>query len=151
MATTAIPLEELNTTSSEPNNVTYELRPVSRRRQLFVLISSFLAICITIGFNQSYGVFQSYYTSSEQTILPASARNQSALVAFVGTLGYGLTWAGSIFVNPIMARCSLRGNRIMGAIGVLGMSAGFLLASFSTQVRSLPTTIPIPPTIISYP
>lgn len=111
-----------------------ELRPVTRNRQILVLISSFLTICITIGFNQAYGVFQSYYISSTQTMLPKSTANDSALVAFVGTLGYGLTWGGSIIVNPIMARLGVRGNKGLGVLGVLLMSVGFGLASLSTQV-----------------
>lgn len=77
------------------------LRPITKQRQMFVLISAFLTVAVTIGFNQSYGVFQSYYTSDSQDMLPKSAKNQPALVAFVGTLGYGLTWAGSIAINPV--------------------------------------------------
>ena len=34
-----------------------ELRPITQKRQIGVLISSFVTICITIGFNQAYGVF----------------------------------------------------------------------------------------------
>jgi hypothetical protein len=111
-----------------------QLRPITRNRQILVLISSFLTICITIGFNQAYGVFQSYYISSTQTMLPKSTSSDSALVAFVGTLGYGLTWGGSIVVNPITARLDVRGNRALGVLGILLMSAGFGLASLSTQV-----------------
>jgi MFS family permease len=114
-----------------------ELRPMTRQRQILVLISSFLTIVITIGFNQAYGVFQSYYTSPTQAMLPKSTSKDSALVAFVGTLGYGLTWGGSIFVNPIMARLGVKGTRWLGVLGVLGMSAGFGLASLSTQVWHL--------------
>lgn len=55
-------------------------------------------------------------------------------MAFVGTLGYGLTWAGSIVVNPIMARLGPRGNQGLGVLGVVCMSAGFGFASLSTQV-----------------
>ncbi|KAF7941283.1 hypothetical protein BELL_0001g00230 [Botrytis elliptica] len=84
-----------------PQN-TFELRPVTRQRRITILISSFLTICITIGLNQSYGVFQSYYISEAQTMLPKSARNEGALVAFVGTLGSGLTWAGSVVVWQLL-------------------------------------------------
>jgi drug/metabolite transporter (DMT)-like permease len=114
-----------------------ELRPVTPKRQIGVLISSFVTICITIGFDQAYGVFQNYYISPTQTFLPKSTRNESALVAFVGTLGYGLTWAGSIVVNPTMARLGVRGTRWLGILGVFCMSLGFALASLSTQVRLL--------------
>lgn len=116
---------------------TADLRPITRQRQILVLISAFLTIFITIGFNQAYGVFQSYYTSPTQTMLPKATSKDSALVAFVGTLGYGLTWGGSIFVNPIMARLGVKGTRWLGVVGVLGMSAGFGLASLSTQVWHL--------------
>jgi hypothetical protein len=120
--------------TSSISNVTTELRPMTRQRQILVLISSFLTICITIGFNQAYGVFQSYYISPTQTMLPKSTRNDSALVAFVGTLGAGLTWGGSIVVNPIIARLGIKGTRGIGVLGVLFMSLGFGLASLSTQV-----------------
>ena len=114
-----------------------DLSPITRQRQILVLISAFLTIVVTIGFNQAYGVFQSYYISSSQTMLPKSTSQDSALVAFVGTLGYGLTWGGSILVNPLMARLGVKGTRWLGVAGVLGMSAGFGLASFSTQVWHL--------------
>ena len=114
-----------------------DLRPITRNRQILVLISAFLTIVVTIGFNQAYGVFQSYYISTTQTMLPRSTSQDSALVAFVGTLGYGLTWGGSIFVNPLMARLGVKGTRWLGVLGVLVMSAGFGLASFSTQVWHL--------------
>jgi MFS family permease len=112
------------------------LRPTTRNGQALVLLSSFLTICITIGLNQSYGVFQAYYTSPTQTFLPSST-SSSALTAFVGTLGAGLTWGGSIFVNPILARVSLSGTRYLCVLGVLLMALGFGLASLSTQVWHL--------------
>ena len=108
------------------------LRPITPRRQALILLSSFLTICITIGFNQSYGVFQSYYTSPSQTLLPEDAQVQSAWIAFVGTLGAGLTWGGSIFVNPLMAR--VRDVRWLTVTGAVCMSAGFGLASFGRKV-----------------
>lgn len=114
-----------------------ELLPITRKRQILVLISGFLTICITIGFNQSYGVFQNYYISPTQTMLPKSTANEGALVAFIGTLGYGLTWGGSIVVNPTMARMGVRGIRGLGILGVFFMSLGFVLASFSTQVSEV--------------
>jgi hypothetical protein len=126
---------ELEAPNDASTDTVPELRPTTRQRQILVLISSFLTICITIGFNQSYGVFQNYYISPTQTMLPKSARNDSALVAFVGTLGSGLTWGGSIAVNPIMARLGVKGTKGLGVLGVLFMSLGFGLASLSTQVR----------------
>jgi hypothetical protein len=111
-----------------------ELRPITRQRQILVLISSFLAICITIGLNQSYGVFQSYYISPSQTMLPKTTVNNGALVAFVGTLGSGLTWAGSIVVNPMMTRLGDRASKYICITGVVCMSLGLGLASLCTQV-----------------
>jgi len=113
------------------------LQPVTKNRQILVLISAFFTVLVTIGFNQAYGVFQSYYTSPSQTMLSPSARDQPAFVAFVGTLGYGLTWAGSIFVNPLMARMGTTGVRWICIAGVLLMSLGFALASISTQIWQL--------------
>ncbi|KAK8038301.1 monocarboxylate transporter [Apiospora phragmitis] len=53
-----------------------------------------------------------FYLSADQDILtpsPASATSPpTALLAFVGTLCYGLTWAGGIIVNPIISRIEHR-------------------------------------------
>jgi MFS family permease len=120
-----------------------ELRPVTRQRQIMVLASSFLTICVVVGFNQSYGVFQGYYTSNTQTMLPSSTENDGVLLAFVGTLGSGLTWGGSIFVNPLLSRIEgrylfgLPGRCWITTSGVLLMSLGFGLASLSTQIWQL--------------
>jgi len=124
-------------------SVSPELRPMTRQRQILVLISSFLTICITIGFNQAYGVFQSYYISPSQTMLPKTTAEDGALVAFVGSLGYGLTWGGSIFVNPVIARLGIKGTRGVSVLGVLCMSAGFGLASLSTRVSILYFLCPV--------
>ncbi|KAL2075335.1 hypothetical protein VTL71DRAFT_278 [Oculimacula yallundae] len=140
-----IALARLNSQTSNteqpqsPTSVPLEseaLRPVSKNRQIFVLISSFLTIVVTIGLNQAYGVFQAYYISPTQTIL-TSADNSPALVAFVGTLAYGLTWSGSIFINPLLTRISLPQLRKLCVLGVLLMSLGFGLASISTTVWQL--------------
>jgi hypothetical protein len=114
-------------------NVTHQLLPVTHRKQFQVLISSFLTVCITIGFNQSYGVFQSYYVSDDASILPASQAKSGALIAFIGTLGAGLTWGGSIVINPLMARTAEK--RYITVSGVVLMSLGFGLASLATQVN----------------
>lgn len=119
---------------ASPSQTQDNLRPITPRRQALILLSSFLTICITIGFNQSYGVFQSYYTSPGQTLLPEVAQDQTAWIAFVGTLGAGLTWGGSIVVNPLMAR--VRDVRWLTVTGVVCMSAGFGLASFGREVSS---------------
>ncbi len=137
--------------------------PVSRRQQASVLLSAFLAICLTIGYNQCYGVFQEYYLSSAQTLLrpsPSSDPNPpTALLAFVGTLGSGLTWAGSVFVNPLVSRIeyiaaipieerdghSWWRRRVLSRLsirsvtisGVVLMSLGFGLASVATEIWHL--------------
>ena len=112
----------------------HELRAVSGSRKFTVLTSAFLTICITIGINQSYGVFQAAYTSEDGSMFQSNQATSSALVAFVGTLGAGLTWAGSVAVNPLMARVS--GPRYLTVPGVLLMSLGFGLASLATQVST---------------
>jgi MFS family permease len=122
--------------STPPTTSSNLLRPTTPRRQLLVLISSFLTICITIGLNQSYGVFQSYYISPSQTILPGST-SSSALTAFIGTLGSGLTWSGSLFINPVLARLDLMGTRCLCIAGVICMSLGLGVASLCTQVWQL--------------
>jgi MFS family permease len=125
--------EETTTPAATSSN---DLHPTTPRRQLLVLISSFLTICITVGLNQSYGVFQSYYTSPSQTILPVST-SSSALTAFIGTLGSGLTWSGSLFINPILARLNVKGTKALCVTGVLCMSLGLGLASLCSQVWQL--------------
>ncbi|KAI9836895.1 MAG: hypothetical protein M1819_001060 [Sarea resinae] len=121
--------------ATSTDNVAHQLLPITRKRQIAVLTTSFLTICITIGLNQSYGVFQSYYVSDDKrSILPPSQRENGALVAFVGSLGSGLTWGGSIAVNPLMAR--VKDTRYITVLGVIFMSLGLGLASLATQVRS---------------
>ncbi|CAK7226342.1 hypothetical protein SEUCBS140593_006210 [Sporothrix eucalyptigena] len=103
-----------NQAEEEDFHATPALPPVSRSQQASVLVSAFLAIALSIGYNQCYGVFQEYYLSANQDVLvstPASSslsttsgQPSTALLAFVGTLGAGLTWAGSIFVNPWLSR-----------------------------------------------
>lgn len=140
-----------------------DVLPVSRKKQAIVLISAFVATAITIGYNQTFGVFQEYYLSTSQDVLvpaPASqATPPTALLAFVGTLCYGLTWAGGIIVNPIMSRIEhgtwkgaaatpttrlwrrrllpLMTRKSITIFGVLLVAAGFILASFSTTIWEL--------------
>lgn len=169
-----------NNTSSTPEedddfHATPALPPVSRRQQASILVASFLAIALSIGYNQCYGVFQEYYLSANQNVLvtksaasstsltsgTTSEQPSTALLAFVGTLGAGLTWAGSIFVNPWLSRVEYAalsrsvpqnsrghiGKAVLHALtasprsitlaGVALMGLGFLLASFATQVWHL--------------
>lgn len=137
------------------------LPPISRRKQAAVLMSAFGTIALTIGYNQCFGVFQEYYLSSAQDILVPSPASQAspptALLAFVGTLCYGLTWSGGILVNPVISRIDhgswasnssstrLWRRRVLGFLtprmititGVFMMSIGFTLASFSRSIWHL--------------
>jgi len=97
-------------------------------------------------------VFQEYYLSESQDVLIPSPAFQAspptALLAFVGTLCYGLTWAGGILVNPVISRIE-HGNsdstpskrlwrrRAITISSVLIMSIGFILASFSKSIWHL--------------
>ena len=137
------------------------LPPISRKKQAAVLSSAFVTIALTIGYNQCFGVFQEYYLSSSQDVLVPSPASQAspptALLAFVGSLCYGLTWAGGILVNPVISRIEhgnwsptapstrlwrrrilcLLAPRTITISGVLITSAGFMLASVSSSVWQL--------------
>lgn len=68
---------------------------VSRQRQFSILIYAFFDVFITIGMNQAYGVFLTYYldrdTNEREAFLSTGQLHNKALVAFVGTLGAGPT------------------------------------------------------------
>ncbi|KAH9908457.1 major facilitator superfamily domain-containing protein [Xylariomycetidae sp. FL2044] len=158
------------------------LPPVSRTKQAAVLLSAFATIALTIGYNQCFGVFQEYYLSPDQDIIILSSSSSSsptndddrqdppptALLAFIGTLCYGLTWVGGILVSPVILRIEhgrwaspshlttttntntasrsgtwrrrvsrLLTPRAITVSGVLLMSVGFALASFSRSVWQL--------------
>ena len=97
-------------------------------------------------------MFQEYYLSESQDVLIPSPASQAspptALLAFVGTLCYGLTWAGGILVNSVISRIE-HGNwdstpstrlwrrRAITISGVLIVSIGFILASFSKSIWHL--------------
>lgn len=158
--TETIALGALTSGSEEPARA-LPLPPISRKKQATVLISAFVAIALTIGYNQCFGVFQEYYLSPSQDVLVPSPAKQSspptALLAFVGTLCYGLTWAGGIVVNPVIARIEhgiwgpttpsarlwrrrilrLSTTRTITVSGVVIMSAGFALASLSRSIWQL--------------
>ena len=73
---------------------------------------------------------QEFYTSPETNI--KGAQGQDALVSLVGTIGSGLTWSGSIFVNPLIGRYD--NVKLISLVGAFVMSTGIVLASFATQV-----------------
>ena len=155
MSTTTIALQprHVHLTSSDPNNDTSSsieslttptnaqpaLTPVTKRRQLTVLLAAFFNVFLTIGINQSYGVYLAYYLSTGSSpadpfLAPSQVENR-ALLAFVGTLGAGLTWGGSIFVNPIMART--KDLRWVTGTGAILIAVGYVLASFCDKVWQL--------------
>ncbi|TDL26423.1 MFS general substrate transporter [Rickenella mellea] len=105
----------------------------SRRYQSLLVLCGFLMIFQVIGINSTYGLFQEFYTSPGSNI--RDAQGQDARVALVGTIGSGLTWGGSIFVNPLIAR--VKNTRIITLSGAFIMSAGIILASFSTELWHL--------------
>ena len=119
-----------------PQNAQPAMRPVSRKRQTSILFCAFFDVFITIGLNQAYGVFLNYYladgSSEKDPFLPKSEVSSTAMVAFIGTLAAGLTWGGSIFVNPIMARS--KDPRWITGAGAFLIGAGYVLASFCHRV-----------------
>ncbi|KAI1611405.1 MFS transporter, MCP family, solute carrier family 16, member 10 [Exophiala viscosa] len=122
-----------------PPNAQPAMRPVSRNRQMSILLCAFFDVFVTIGMNQAYGVFLSYYladgSSGKDPFLPRGETTSKAMLAFVGTLAAGLTWGGSIFVNPIMARC--KDPRWITGAGAIFIGAGYVLASFCHTVWQL--------------
>ena len=118
-----------------PEDAQSALPPVSKAQQFTVLMCAFLDVIITIGLNQAYGVFLNQYLADkageDHFLLPGEA-NKKALLAFVGTLAGGLTWGGSIVINPIMART--KDPRIITVCGAVCIGLGYILASFSTRV-----------------
>ena len=119
-----------------PENAQSALEPVSKSRQATILICAFFDVFLTIGLNQAYGVFLTYYldeSANREAFLPIDQISSKPLVALVGTVGAGLTWGGSIFVNPLMARSKdPRWITLSGAI-LIGIS--YVLASFVRNVR----------------
>lgn len=119
-----------------PSNAQVAMRPVTRKQQTSILICAFFDVFVTIGLNQAYGVFLSYYlsegSSEKDPFLPKSEVSSKAMVAFVGTMAAGLTWGGSIFVNPIMART--KDPRYITGAGAILVGLGYVLASFSHRV-----------------
>lgn len=120
-----------------PSNAQPAMRPVSKRRQVLILICAFFDVFVTIGLNQAYGVFLEHYltegSSEIDPFLPKSEVSNKAMVAFVGTTGAGLTWGGSIFVNPIMARS--KDPRYVTGAGAVFIGLGYILASFCNRVK----------------
>ncbi|KAF9064749.1 MFS general substrate transporter [Rhodocollybia butyracea] len=107
--------------------------PPTRTYQAMLLLAGFMMIFHVIGINQVFGIFQEFYTSSESNI--KGAQGQDALVSLVGSIGTGLTWSGSIFMNPLVTRVDQ--IRLVTFAGAFLMSLGLILASFATQIWHL--------------
>lgn len=114
--------------------VQHQLPPTTRQQQMVVLICSFMAVVMTIGPSLSYGVFQEYYVTSSNTILPSAEAKNRSIVALVGTLAAGLTWSGSIFVNPLMSRVKGNANQKISIAGCCLMSLSLALAGSAGRV-----------------
>ena len=72
--------------SEPPPTAAHALPPISRKKQTAVLLSAFVTIALTIGYNQTFGVFQAYYLSAEQDMLvPAPASQASPPTALLAT------------------------------------------------------------------
>ncbi|RDB21688.1 putative transporter ESBP6 [Hypsizygus marmoreus] len=117
----------------EPDDAQPTVTRPTRRYQVLLLVSGFFMTFHVIGINSLYGIFQELYTSPETSI--TDAQRQDALVSLVGTIGSGLTWSGSIFVNPLIAR--LENLKLITLTGVVIMSLGLILASFSSKLWHL--------------
>ncbi|KAL0579926.1 hypothetical protein V5O48_002097 [Marasmius crinis-equi] len=131
-----VQLQSLPATMREPSEVEEELQmppPTSRKYQAVLLLAGFMMIFQIIGINTTYGVYQEFYSSPRTNII--DAQGQDALVSLVGTIGSGLTWSGSIFVNPLMTR--VKNVKLVSLAGAFIMSLGLVLASFSTRLWHL--------------
>ncbi|EJF64705.1 monocarboxylate transporter [Dichomitus squalens] len=85
------------------------------------------------GTNTIYSILQEFYTSPETNI--RGAEGQDALVSLVGTIGSGLTWAGGIFVNPMIGH--LGNIKLISLAGAFFMGLGLILGSFCNELWQL--------------
>ncbi|KAI9066472.1 MFS general substrate transporter [Trametes sanguinea] len=122
--------DDLGSAASEPTSATSE---PSKSYQCLLVFAGFMMTFHVIGINSIYGLFQEFYTSSETNI--TGAQGQDALVSLVGTIGSGLTWSGSIFVNPMIRRFD--NVKLISMAGAFIMSLGIFTASFCTQLWQL--------------
>ncbi|KAI0778864.1 MFS general substrate transporter [Trametes elegans] len=105
----------------------------SQMYQCLLVFSGFMMTFHVIGINSIYGIFQEFYTSPATNI--KGAEGQDALVSLVGTIGSGLTWSGSIFVNPMIRRTE--NVKLISMTGAFIMSVGIFTASFCSQLWQL--------------
>ncbi|KAH9897700.1 MFS general substrate transporter [Cubamyces lactineus] len=105
----------------------------SQTYQCLLVFAGFMMTFHVIGINSIYGLFQEFYTSADTNIV--GAQGQDALVSLVGTIGSGLTWSGSVFVNPMIRRFD--NVKLISLAGAFVMSIGLFTASFCTQLWQL--------------
>ncbi|KAI0334031.1 MFS general substrate transporter [Cubamyces sp. BRFM 1775] len=105
----------------------------SQTYQCLLVFAGFMMTFHVIGINSIYGLFQEFYTSPDTSIV--GAQGQDALVSLVGTIGSGLTWSGSVFVNPMIRRFD--NVKFISLVGAFIMSLGLFSASFCTQLWQL--------------
>ncbi|KAF5383380.1 hypothetical protein D9757_008389 [Collybiopsis confluens] len=108
-------------------------KPPTRTYQAMLLLAGSMMIFHVVGINQVFGIFQEFYTSPASNI--KDGQGQDALVSLVGSIGAGLTWSGSIFMNPLMTRA--KNIQLITFAGAVVMSAGLVLASFATRIWHL--------------
>ncbi|KAI8990640.1 MFS general substrate transporter [Trametes punicea] len=105
----------------------------SKAYQCLLVFAGFMMTFHVIGINSIYGLFQEFYTSPNSNIV--GAQGEDALVSLVGTIGSGLTWSGSIFVNPLIGR--VQNIKLISMGGAFIMSLGIFTASFCTELWQL--------------
>ncbi|KAJ1560456.1 hypothetical protein HK096_008626, partial [Nowakowskiella sp. JEL0078] len=91
-----------------------------------IMISTFLVHIIVLGIQFSFGVFESF--------LLLNGVDSSGVLAFIGTLGSGATFAFGLLSGRLAERF---GFRTIMFIGNVVLSIGLLLASFGTQTWHL--------------
>jgi MFS family permease len=105
----------------------------TRLYQCALVLAGFFATFQTIGLNQTYGIFQDFYTSTESNIVDGPGRY--AMASLIGTIGGGLTWSGSVFVGMLISKgCNMCMVCLSGAFL---MSLGLILASLATRMWHL--------------
>ncbi|KAJ3838249.1 MFS general substrate transporter [Lentinula raphanica] len=113
------------------------IAPPTRIYQTMLVLAGSMMIFHIIGLNQVFGIFQvelmEFYTSSQSNI--KGVQGQDALVSLVGSIGTGLTWSGSIIMNPLIAR--IDNIKLVTLTGAFIMSFGLVLASFATHIWHL--------------
>jgi len=94
-----------------------------------IAVCGMLVISVTFGVGGSYGVFLTYYLNND--VFPGARKID---YAFIG----GLMFFFGQMLSPIIALCiDIFGARLLILLGILTHVAGYILASFSTQIWQL--------------